>query len=130
RTLQPAERQPGARAEQCLWHRLAAANGGFAGAVCQIRIATELLKEAGMAADRERHQASFSRREALSLLGAAAGTCLTSALGDLGPVAAAAAQTAGPARQAARFPNGAIIRTLLKDTPPDQIGSGSILFHE
>jgi phosphotriesterase-related protein len=83
-----------------------------------------------MAADRERHQPSFSRREALSLIGAAAGIGLTSSLGDLGPVASAAAQAAASARQAARFPNGAIIRTLLKDTPPDQIGSGSILFHE
>src|SRR5258708_25330110 len=29
-----------------------------------------------------------------------------------------------------RIPKGAIIRTILKDLPPDGLGSGAVLFHE
>ena len=28
------------------------------------------------------------------------------------------------------FPNGAVIRTILKDIPPEQLGGGATLFHE
>src|SRR5262245_23692482 len=83
-----------------------------------------------MAANRHQHPSWVTRREAIGLLGAAAGTCLTSALGDPWPFAAASAQATRRVGQTARFPNGAIIRTLLKDIPPDKIGSGAILFHE
>ena len=60
----------------------------------------------------------LSRREAIGLLGAGAGGGLVSLLQgpDLGA-------------QAAPFPRGAIIRTLLKDVPPDAV-TGSTLFHE
>jgi phosphotriesterase-related protein len=60
----------------------------------------------------------LSRREAIGLLGAGAGGGLVSLLQgpDLGA-------------QAAAFPRGAIVRTLLKDVPPDRV-TGSTLFHE
>jgi phosphotriesterase-related protein len=47
------------------------------------------------------------------------------ALGLLGVGAAAIAFGAEPT-----FPKGAIIRTILKDIPPDQLTSGATLFHE
>jgi phosphotriesterase-related protein len=67
---------------------------------------------------RDLHAARFSRRHALGLLGAGAGLGFAGALrGDL------FAQT--PA-----IPRGAIIRTILKDLPPDGTGTGTALFHE
>src|SRR5258708_3388799 len=60
----------------------------------------------------------FSRRHALGLLGAGAGFGLVETLrGD------AVAQT--PA-----IPRDAIIRTILKDLPPDGVGTGTALIHE
>jgi len=57
--------------------------------------------------------ATFTRREALGLLG-------------LGAAAAALpAATAGP-----EFPKKAIIRTILKDLPPEALAGGATLFHE
>src|SRR5260221_3514190 len=60
---------------------------------------------------------SMSRRQALELLGmtAAAATIPTAAF----------AQT-----PALAFPNGAIIRTLLKDYAPGELAGGATLFHE
>ncbi len=59
-----------------------------------------------------------TRREAMSLLGMSA-------------IAGLAGRPAEGARQAATgFPKGAVIRTLLKDLPPESVGSGSLLFHE
>src|SRR5436190_20737745 len=60
----------------------------------------------------------LSRREAIGLLGAGAGGGLSSIL-----------QGRGLNAQAPAFPKGAIIRTLLKDVPPDAV-TGSTLFHE
>src|SRR5262245_43895188 len=57
----------------------------------------------------------WTRREALGLLGMGA---VAAALPDF---AAAAAPT---------FPRGAIIRTILKDYAPDELGGGATLFHE
>ncbi len=54
----------------------------------------------------------MTRREALGLLG-------------LGAAAAAL-----PAATAPQFPKGAIIRTILKDLPPDALAGGATLFHE
>src|SRR5579871_3254277 len=59
------------------------------------------------------HATPLTRREALSLLG-------------LGAAAAALpAATSGP-----EFPRKAIIRTILKDLPPEALASGATLFHE
>ena len=60
---------------------------------------------------------SMSRRAALELLGMS--------------VAAAALPKAALAQAPASvFPNGAIIRTLLKDYAPDELAGGATLFHE
>lgn len=73
---------------------------------------------------------SLTRREVLGLLGVGAGLGLVSALGDDVGLAAASWQAAASSSKTLRVPNGAIIRTLLKDVPPDKLGTGSILFHE
>src|SRR5258707_11600259 len=59
----------------------------------------------------------LSRREAIGLLGAGAGGGLATLHG------------LGLGAQAPGFPSGAIIRTLLRDVPPDAV-IGSTLFHE
>ena len=56
----------------------------------------------------------WTRREALSML----------AMG------AAAAALPGVAAAEPSFPEGAIIRTILKDYPPEELGGGATLFHE
>ena len=56
----------------------------------------------------------LTRRDALAFLGAAATTF---------PRRASAAN-------ASRFPKGAIIRTILKDVPPEALAGGATLFHE
>jgi len=64
---------------------------------------------------------TITRREALGLLG------MSTAVGMSGGWAATfAAQT--PARPV--FPKGAIIRTILRDMPPEALASGPSLFHE
>lgn len=56
----------------------------------------------------------MTRREALALLGAGA----------------AVAALPGAAQAAPTFPQGAVIRTLLKDYAPDDLAGGATLFHE
>src|SRR5258707_7539813 len=56
----------------------------------------------------------WTRREALSML----------AMG------AAAAALPRPASAEPSFPEGAVIRTILKDYPPEELGGGATLFHE
>jgi phosphotriesterase-related protein len=56
----------------------------------------------------------WSRREVLQMLG----------------LGAAAAAWPSPAASAPTFPNGAVIRTVLKDYSPDELGGGATLFHE
>jgi phosphotriesterase-related protein len=58
-----------------------------------------------------------SRRDIIRLLGA-------------GAAAAAFAPRLSAAQQPLRFPNGAVIRTVLKDLPPDALAGGATLFHE
>ncbi|HKV05470.1 MAG TPA: hypothetical protein VJO53_10235 [Candidatus Acidoferrales bacterium] len=58
----------------------------------------------------------LTRREALGLLGAGAAAAIL-------PGSAAAAE-------APQFPKGAIIRTILKDLPPEDVAGGATLFHE
>src|SRR5688572_14263541 len=67
--------------------------------------------------NRESRSDRLTRREALGLLGTVAGVGLVTALRDAQAVAAQA------------FPQGAIVRTLLKDLPPQQI-TGATLIHE
>lgn len=72
----------------------------------------------------------MTRREAIGLLGVGAGVTLGSMLGDEIGLAAAAAQNARSIAKPLRFPNGAVIRTLLTDLSPDALSNGTILFHE
>ena len=65
--------------------------------------------------------ARLTRREALNLLGAGAG---------LGLVAAARGKAGLAAAAKVSFPKGAIIRTVLKDVPPEALAGGATLFHE
>jgi phosphotriesterase-related protein len=52
------------------------------------------------------------------------------ALGVLGAGAAAASVPNGLFAQKPAFPKGAIIRTILKDYPPEELAGGATLFHE
>jgi phosphotriesterase-related protein len=73
--------------------------------------------------------AALSRRDALRLLGVGAATAgATAFLGDLD--ALAAMLQAGGRSKAVTFPKGAIIRTVLKDIPPEEIAGGATLVHE
>lgn len=69
----------------------------------------------------------LSRREALELLGAGAGLGFF-AFRNGSAILSAAMQAPNAARRT--IPRGAIIRTILKDLPPDGLGNGAILFHE
>ena len=61
------------------------------------------------------HLRGFTRREALELLGM---------------TAAAAAVPSRALAQAPTFPKGAVIRTILRDYPPEDLAGGATLFHE
>jgi phosphotriesterase-related protein len=65
----------------------------------------------------------------MSLLGGGAGVALVAGLRDF---AGAAAAVQGTARsgQARAIPNDAIIRTILKDVRPNELGTGAVLIHE
>src|SRR2546422_930935 len=63
------------------------------------------------------HVSGLSRRKALGLLGAGAGFALASALRGEAGLAAAPWQAA--ATRTLNFPNGAVIRTVLRDVSPD-----------
>lgn len=63
---------------------------------------------------------TFTRRDALALIGGGAACSVAASWGR-----AFAQSTARPA-----FPKGAIIRTILKDVPPESLASGASLFHE
>ena len=60
----------------------------------------------------------FSRRDAIRLM--AAGTGLSTALQRTAPSTSSLRQ----------LPRGSIVRTLLRDVPPDGLGTGAALFHE
>ena len=68
---------------------------------------------------RDLRSARFSRRQTIGMLGLGAGLGLLEAL--RGEAGAAQTQT---------IPRGAIIRTILKDLPPDGVGTGAALIHE
>ena len=86
----------------------------------------------------------MSRREAMRMLAAGAGAGL-GALAGGGPITGAAAgagaragggavaaapQGAEQAAAAVTFPDGAIVRTVLADVDPQELGGGATLFHE
>ena len=74
-----------------------------------------------------------SRRDALRLLGigaAGAGAGLAAGCGSAPAPEPEMAEEAAPAMPSVTFPEGAIVRTMLDDIPPDVIGNGATLFHE
>ena len=74
--------------------------------------------------------AGLSRREAIGLLGVGAGLGLLTTLREEAGLLAAPYQAAAARAQAATFPKGAVIRTILKDVSPEALGSGWSLFHD
>jgi predicted metal-dependent phosphotriesterase family hydrolase len=68
----------------------------------------------------------LSRRRMLRLLGLSGGLGM---LGGLGSAHLSAWQAASKSRKVT-FPKGAVIRAILKDVQPEDLTSGSILFHE
>ena len=72
----------------------------------------------------------LSRRQALRLVGLGAGFGFI-ASGRVGGLVGAVYQAnPGPAANTLGLPRGAIIRTLLKDVPPEALGNGATLVHE
>ena len=74
--------------------------------------------------------ARMTRRETLALLGAAGGAGLAGSWGTGTGALAAFRQAPAPSAPTASFPKGAVIRTLLKDLPPEALSGGPVLFHE
>jgi phosphotriesterase-related protein len=72
---------------------------------------------------------ALTRREALNLLGIG-GLGLVSAAQSSSRVFAASWQATGSRARRVTFPKGAVIRTILKDIPPETLTSGATLFHE
>ena len=71
----------------------------------------------------------LTRREAMRLLGLGAGAGAVSTLHEDSELLAWL-QRGSAGGQNLRFPRGAIIRTLLKDLPPEALSNGATLFHE
>jgi phosphotriesterase-related protein len=76
----------------------------------------------------KRHSGQLTRRELIGLLGGGAGLALATGFSDQRRVAAA--QAAGRGIQSRAIPSNAIIRTILKDIPPQSLGPGATLIHE
>ena len=75
----------------------------------------------------KKHIQAFSRREALTLLGTAAGAgVFASGPGEL----VLHAQQRFTSVEEPSFPSGAIVRTLQGDIPPTELTSAATLFHE
>ena len=77
--------------------------------------------------------ARLSRRDAMRLLGvgaAGAGFGLTTGCGSDASPELESAPALTPARAAVTFPDGAIVRTVLADVVPTELGTGATLFHE
>ena len=72
----------------------------------------------------------ISRREAVRLLGAGAGIGVATAWAPGASPRAAAGQAAGQGSSSITFPDGAVVRTVLADVDPVEVGSGATLFHE
>jgi phosphotriesterase-related protein len=74
--------------------------------------------------------ARLSRRQALGLLGAGAGVAFVPGLRVVLGSSPESAYGAAARSAKVTFPKGAIVRTLLKDLPPEALASGTTLFHE
>src|SRR5262245_46937463 len=72
------------------------------------------------------HRSGLTRRQAIGILGSCMGTGLALRIGT----ATAAAQTTFRSVQRISVPKGAIVRTILKDLPPDALVNGATLIHE
>jgi phosphotriesterase-related protein len=70
----------------------------------------------------------LTRRHALGLLGAGTGAGLASLAGFGARTLGASAQCG--IAQSLTFPQGAVVRTLLGDLPPERLSGGATLFHE
>lgn len=70
----------------------------------------------------------LTRREALNLLGVGTGLGLLTGLPK--DILAAESQARFTSAQTVTFPLGAIIRTILRDVPPEELAAGATLFHE
>ena len=87
---------------------------------------------------REAHGARMGRREAMRMLaaGAAGVGAGLGALAPAGRIAAAGGEAGAAASQGTRqaaavtFPQGAVVRTVLADVDPEELGGGATLFHE
>ncbi len=79
---------------------------------------------------RNAQAAGMSRRRAVRLLGAGAGIGVATAWGRGESLRAAGRQATGQGVSSVAFPDGAVVRTVLADVEPVEIGSGATLFHE
>ena len=77
-------------------------------------------------------RSGIGRREALRRLGAAGLGLVTAGRGLSGHAAVGGAPEVGtaPAAQGPAFPEGAVIRSILRDMDPADLAHGSVLFHE
>ena len=80
-----------------------------------------------MTTQRRDHAMVWTRREAMRMLGLG-GVGLTGACDA--PPEPDAPSGGSPAPVASSFPDGAIVRTILEDLPPDRLAHGAVLFHE
>jgi phosphotriesterase-related protein len=71
----------------------------------------------------------FTRRDVLGLLGAGAGFGAVAALGERVGLAQASGWLTARSGSVT-FPKSAVIRTVLKDVPPDALKNGATMFHE
>jgi phosphotriesterase-related protein len=75
------------------------------------------------------HSPGLTRRHVLSLFGASAGFGLL-APGRANLDLLTAAEEGSPPVRAVSFPKGSIVRTILKDLPPEALSTKATLFHE
>src|SRR5262245_18802987 len=71
----------------------------------------------------------FTRRDILGLLGAGAGFGAVAGRAEQGGLAPGAGWLTAKSGNVS-FPKGAVIRTVLKDVPPDALRNGATMFHE
>src|SRR5712691_12921898 len=74
--------------------------------------------------------ARFSRRDAIRVLAAGTGLGAVSALTGGSDLVSGLQRTGGSGSLTRRLPRGSIVRTLLRDVPPEALGTGAVLFHE
>ncbi len=79
---------------------------------------------------RSENAGRLTRRGALGLIGAGAGLGLVSGFDRDTDLLASMFQATGSRTSTTAFPRGAVIRTLLKDVSPEDLGNGPVLFHE